>query len=154
MPVTSSANATFSQTVLDGSSLKSWKMIPILRRIFGTWRRGSASEVLAVEDDLATGRDLVADEQLDERRLAGAGRADEEHEVALGDDQVHVAQRDLAVGILLGDVVEDQDRPLLRGVIPAASSSRRRSERVGWRAPSTAVAMVTDGSAGTTGGDG
>ncbi len=40
-PVTSSANATFSQTVLVGSSLKSWKMIPILRRILGTWRRGS-----------------------------------------------------------------------------------------------------------------
>ena len=41
VPVTSSANATFSQTVLVGSSLKSWKTMPILRRIFGTWRRGS-----------------------------------------------------------------------------------------------------------------
>ena len=98
-PVTSSAKATFSQTVLVGSSLKSWKMIPILRRIWGTWRRRQAGQVLAVEHDLAAARDLVADEQLDQGRLAGAGRSDEEHEVALGDDQVHVAQGDLAVRV-------------------------------------------------------
>ena len=41
VPVTSSANATFSQTVFVGRSLKSWKMIPIFRRIRGTWRRPS-----------------------------------------------------------------------------------------------------------------
>ena len=39
VPVTSSANATFSHTDLRGSSLKSWNTIPILRRTFGTWRR-------------------------------------------------------------------------------------------------------------------
>ena len=57
-------------------------------------------DVLAVEDDLAPGRDLVADEQLDERRLAGARRPDEEDEIALGDDEVDVAQGELAVRVL------------------------------------------------------
>ena len=41
VPVTSSAKATFSRTDLVGRSLKSWKTIPILRRIRATWRRGS-----------------------------------------------------------------------------------------------------------------
>ena len=99
MPVTSSAKATFSQTVLDGSSLKSWKMIPILRRIFGDLAARQLGDVLAVEDDRAAGRHLVADEQLDEGRLAGARRPDEEDEVALGDDQVDVAQGELAVRV-------------------------------------------------------
>ena len=55
VPVTSSANATFSQTVLVGSSLKSWKMIPILRRIFGHLPARQPGEVLAVEDDRRPG---------------------------------------------------------------------------------------------------
>ena len=77
--------------------------------------------VLAVEDDRAARRELVADEQLDERRLARAGRPDEEDEVALGDDQVDVAQGDLAVGVLLGHVVQDEDGPFLLGLVPAAA---------------------------------
>ena len=39
VPVTSSANATFSQSVFFGSSLKSWNTVPILRRTRGTIRR-------------------------------------------------------------------------------------------------------------------
>src|SRR3972149_1980725 len=39
-PVTSSAKATFSKTVLAGRRRKSWKTIPILRRRPGTWLRG------------------------------------------------------------------------------------------------------------------
>ena len=62
VPVTSSANATFSQTVFWGSSLKSWKTIPILRRTLGTLPARQPGEVLAVEDDRALGRDLVADQ--------------------------------------------------------------------------------------------
>ena len=78
------------------------------------------------------GRDLVADEQLDERRLARAGRSDEEDEVALGDDEVDVAQRDLAVGVLLRDVVQDEDGAFLDGLVaatiedPATERARRR----------------------------
>ena len=36
LPRTSSANATFSATVLVGSSRKSWKTHPMVRRSFGT----------------------------------------------------------------------------------------------------------------------
>jgi hypothetical protein len=68
---------------LVGSSLKSWKMIPILRRIFGHLPRRSRRRP-GRRGRRAPGRALVADEQLDQRRLAGARRADEEHEVALG----------------------------------------------------------------------
>ena len=120
MPVTSSAKATFSQTVLVGRSLKSWKMIPILRRIRGTWRARQVGQVLAVEDDLAAGRQLVADEQLDQGRLAGAGRPHQEDEVALGDDEVDLAQGQLPVRVLLRDVVEDEDRPLRLGLVVAS----------------------------------
>ena len=74
-------------------------------------------DVLAVEDDLAAGRELVADEQLDQGRLAGPGRPDEEDEVALGDDQVDVAQGELAVRVRLRHVVQDEDRSFLLGVI-------------------------------------
>ena len=92
-------------------------------------------DVLAVEDDLAAGRQLVADEQLDQRRLAGAGRADEEHEVALGDDQVDVAQGELAVRVRLRHVVEDEDGPFLLGLIagPAEDpASDRARGALGW----------------------
>src|SRR3954465_3856245 len=36
LPITSSANDTFSNTVLSCSSLKSWNTVPRLRRSFGT----------------------------------------------------------------------------------------------------------------------
>ncbi len=41
VPVTSSANATFSRTERVGRSLKSWKTMPIVRRSSGTFRRGT-----------------------------------------------------------------------------------------------------------------
>ena len=47
--------------------------------------------------------------------LPAPRRADEEHEVALGDDEVDVAQGGLAVRVGLRDVVEDEDRPIGRG---------------------------------------
>jgi hypothetical protein len=78
-------------------------------------------DILPVEDDLATGRQLVPDQQLDERRLARTRRTDEEHEVALGDDEVDIAQGQLAVGVRLRDVVEDEDRPFLLGVVAGAT---------------------------------
>src|SRR6185503_2712195 len=84
------------------------------------------------EHDVATCRDLVADQQLDQRRLARARRTDEEDEIALGDDQVHLPERDLAIGVLLGDVVQHQDRAVGDGLVaaafedPAARRARRR----------------------------
>ena len=73
---------------------------PDLAAHLGHLPAAEPGDVLAVEHDRAAGRDLVADEQLDERRLAGAGRPDEEDEVAFGDDQVDVAQGELAVRVL------------------------------------------------------
>ena len=66
-------------------------------------------------------RQLVADEELDQGRLAGPGRADEEDEVALGDHQVDVLQGGLAVRVGLGDVVQHEDRAVgLSLLAPAA----------------------------------
>src|SRR3954471_13274201 len=70
-----------------------------------------AGDVVAVEGDRALRRQLVADEQLHERRLAGARRADEEHEVTLRDDEIDVLQGVAAVRVGLRDVVEDEHRP-------------------------------------------
>ena len=110
VPVTSRANATFSRTDRVGSSLKSWKTIPIRRRSSGTLRRGHAGQVAAVDDHLAGGRQLVADQELEQRRLAGARRADQEDELALAEGEVDVAQGDLAVGVGLADAAEGEDR--------------------------------------------
>ena len=122
-------------------------------------------EVLAVEDDVAAGRDLVADEQLDERGLARAGRADEEHEIPFRDGQVHVAQRDLAVRVLLGDVVQHEDRAfrgsLIRASVGGSAGGARRRRRGGdghirlrgrvVRGRSTSVPAGKAPSAGTAG---
>jgi Protein of unknown function (DUF1602). len=76
-----------------------------------------AGDVLTVEDDLAACRDLIADEQFDERGLTGAGWPDKEDEVALGDDQVDVAQGQLAVRVLLGHVMQHEHGSFLRGLV-------------------------------------
>ena len=41
LPITCSAKATFSATVLFGSSRKSWKTVPIFRRSAGTFQPAS-----------------------------------------------------------------------------------------------------------------
>ena len=78
-------------------------------------------EVVAVEGDRALRRQLVADQELHERGLAGPGRADEEDEVALGHDEVDVLERVAAVRVGLRHVVEDEHRP--------AGSTARRCRR-------------------------
>ena len=84
--MTSSANATFSRTVLFGSSRKSWKTVPIWRRSCGTFQLDRRAEVLARRRApcrwLAP---LLAQDQPQEGGLAGAGGADEEDELALLD---------------------------------------------------------------------
>ena len=70
-----------------------------------------AGDLLAVDEDAPVGGQLLADEQPDQRRLAGAAGAHEEHEVLLVDGQVDVTQRHGAVGIGLADAVKADDRP-------------------------------------------
>ena len=70
-----------------------------------------AGKVVAVEDHVAHRGQLVPDQELHQGRLAGAGCADEEDEVALRDDEVDVLQGVAAVRIGLGHVVEHEHRP-------------------------------------------
>jgi hypothetical protein len=46
VPITSSANATFSRTVLVGSSRKSWNTVPSWRRSEGTFQFDSRARSL------------------------------------------------------------------------------------------------------------
>ena len=144
VPVTSSANATFSQTDLRGSSLKSWNTIPILRRTFGTWRRLSRARSSPSTTTIALGRQLVADQQLRQRGLPGARRADEEHEVALGDDELDVLERLLAVRVAHRDVVQDDDRLVARRSGAARPVRRSRRDGVGLGATVKGVRSVTE----------
>ncbi len=67
--------------------------------------------------------------------LPGARRADEEHEVAFGDDEVDVAQRDLAVRVLLRDVVQHEDRAIGDGLVAASfedATAKRARRRRRW----------------------
>ena len=75
-------------------------------------RTAQLRDVLIVDDDPAGRRELLADEQADERRLAGAGRADEEREVALIDAEVDVLQRHRPVGVALADVLQADQIPV------------------------------------------
>ena len=53
LPITCRVKATFSKTVLFGSSRKSWNTTPMLRRKYGTLRLRDRAEVLAEHVDLA-----------------------------------------------------------------------------------------------------
>ena len=55
LPITSSAKATFSATVLFGSSRKSWNTVPIWRRSAGTFQLESRARSLPSDVDLAAG---------------------------------------------------------------------------------------------------
>ena len=119
--------------------------MPILRRTCGTLRRGRRARSWPSRMTSPRRRELVADEQLDERRLAGARRADEEDEVALGDDQVDVAAgRSCRWGRCL--VTSCRTRTARSGAAGRGRDPgrRRRSER----AADGAGATVTGGSAG------
>jgi hypothetical protein len=84
-----------------------------------------ARQVAPGHDHPAAGRQLLADEQADEGRLAGARRADQEDEVSGRDGDVDVGQRDLAVGVGHAHVDHVDDR--LRGRIlgPRAGAGKR-----------------------------
>ena len=71
-------------TVLFGSSRKSWKTVPIWRRSAGHLPARAAVELLAGDVDLPFGGARLAQHQAQEGRLARAGLADEEDELARG----------------------------------------------------------------------
>ena len=72
---------------------------------------GQAAERFAVDADLAGGRAIEAADQVEQRRLAGAGRPDDRDHLAARDRQRDVVERDdVALAFeLFGDVVEVND---------------------------------------------
>src|SRR5438093_6737468 len=84
------------------------------------------SDVLPVHDDASGRGELFADEEPDERGLAGAGCADEKDEVAGVDPEVDVAQREGPIGVSLAHVVEP-DQPVafpLKALVPERLPAR------------------------------
>ena len=78
---------------------------------------GQAGERFAVDADLAGGRAVEAADQIEQRRLAGAGRADDRDHLAARDGEADGVERDdvAFAGELLGDVVErDHEWPRRR----------------------------------------
>ena len=69
---------------------------------------GQAAERFAVDADVAGGRPIETANQIEQRRLAGAGRSDDRHHLAARNGQGDVVERGhLAfAGELLGDAVE------------------------------------------------
>ena len=68
-----------------GSSLKSWKTQPMLRRSIGTFERLSRVRSRPPTTILPARRLELLQQQAHERRLARARRADDEDELALVD---------------------------------------------------------------------
>ena len=83
LPITCSVKATLSNTVFCGSSRKSWKTTPRLRRKYGTLRLGRRVELLPEHVDLALGGRSSLSTRRRKLDLPGAGRADQEDELPL-----------------------------------------------------------------------
>ena len=61
---------------------------------------------LAADLQLAVGDVLQPGDHPQRGRLPAAGRADEDHELAVGDVEVHILDGLVAVAVALGDVLE------------------------------------------------
>src|SRR4029079_12289564 len=73
---------------------------------------GELADRLALEDDLTCGRPVEPPEELEQRRLAGPGRAHQGNELALVDAQGDAAQRvdgGRAQTVALGEIVRLED---------------------------------------------
>jgi hypothetical protein len=86
-----------------------------------------AKQVVARDRHVSGRRHLLADEEPNERALAGARRADQEDEVAARDLDVDVCQCHLAVGVGHPDVHHADDRGV--GICVARSPAQERCHR-------------------------
>jgi len=80
-----------------------------LAAVAGEFERGHFREVLAVGDDRARSGAVETGDEIEQRGLSGAGRAEESEEFAGWDGQRDVvdrANRGFAEGIVAGDAVE------------------------------------------------
>ena len=98
-------------------------------------RREIVDDVVADPDD-ALGDVLEPGDHSQRRRLAGAGRADQDHELSIRNREVHVLDRLYAVGVALGHVFESyagHPGPFLRATRRARrlrrTAARRRLRR-------------------------
>src|ERR687897_931572 len=73
------------------------------------------SKVAAADDDAPGGRLELLEQEADHRRLAGAGRADKEDELALLDYERRRLEGDHVWVVRLRDALEDDHRPGARG---------------------------------------
>ena len=122
VPVTSRAKATFSQTDLGGQELEVLEDGPDLAADMGHAPAGQPGEVLAVEEDLAARRQLVADDELHEGRLAGPVWPTRNTKSPSGMTRSTSAAPS-AVGVALGDVVQDEDRAIGSRLVAAAAGA-------------------------------
>ena len=128
LPITCSVNATLSKTVLFGSSRKSWKTTPRLRRKYGTLRFESVLSCWPSTWIWPVRRLLLLEHEAQEARLAGAGGADEEDELALEDLEAHRVERGPRVArVRLGDRVEANHGVSLRRQLRSARQATRGS---------------------------
>ena len=77
-----------------GKRLNDWKTMPMRRRTALAFAPG-AGDLLAVEQDAAAVDRVEQVDAAQERRLAGAARADEAHDLVLVDGEVDVVEHDL-----------------------------------------------------------
>ena len=129
LPITSSANATFSRDGLVGQQPEVLEdraqLAPHLRDL----PVGQPGQVLAQDVHRPGVGALLAQDQPQEGRLAGAGRAHQEDELALLDLQRDVPQgRTVLLGVGLGDVVES-DHGCTTGRPGGERDSRTRLSR-------------------------
>ena len=125
------------------------KPLPVLSCVTGTWRwaRRSASREpcdVALQHADAQVAQAVAQQALEQRRLAGAGRAhDVEHRHAVAVEVVAVGARDRVVGVQR--VLDDPD---LHAVHPASSISDTSMDSTSSSSPlTTATSAVAAGRA-------
>ncbi len=139
MPSTRGTNATLSRTVLLGSSLKSWNTKPSERRYACTWRSESFDRSRPPTTSRPSDGDLLPEQQAQQRRLAGAARPGEEHELSLVDAQRQLAQGVHAAAVHLRDLLGFDHAVSLSGL----SSTRRTLSltRAGFGFP--AIAFMT-----------
>ena len=90
--------STFSSAVMFWKRRMFWNVRPTPRSV--TACGGLAGHVVAVEDDPSGRRPVDARQHVEERRLAGAVRADQARDRALLDREVDVVDRDEAAELL------------------------------------------------------
>ena len=155
LPMTSWAKATFSNTVLFEQQLEVLEDVADVAAQLGHAARRHVDDVPPGHPHGTSLGAVLAVEQPQQRALARPGRADEEHELALGHVEAGVAERDDIVAVGLGDVLESDH--VCVGFMTKAASDYRRQALVGTAprdrdGPPVQASTVTQQQPGASGG--